>query len=429
MTQSNQKIAILGTGYVGLVAGTCFSDKGNEVACIDLNHERINLLKSGKIPFYEPGLEDMIKRNVSANRLKFSILDETSLNEFDAIFVSVGTPDDGSGKTDLTQVKNAVNYIVKNVTSPKIIVIRSTVPAGTCELLQSEITNLGMKHLVCSNPEFTKEGDAINDFMNPDRVVVGGPDLKEIKEFFISLYTPFTQVNHILFMSTQSSELTKYSSNAFLATRISFINDIARIASKLNADIGDVSNAIGMDQRIGPYFLNAGIGYGGSCFPKDTLSLVDQARAVGENINVLEGTIKTNDYQILYFVDKIINYFDEHSLQKTITLLGLSFKPNTDDVRESRGVLIYELLKGKGFTVNCYDPMDLNFIHDSIPYSRNMEDVLSNSSALVISVEDEAYAKIDITNLKKNGLKVIFDGRNILEKRLKGTDLIDYFCI
>ncbi len=425
----SKKIAILGTGYVGLVAGTCFSDKGNQVSCLDINRERVNQLSSGEIPFFEPGLEKMIHRNVSAKRLKFSILDQTSLDDFDAIVVSVGTPDDGSGKTDLSQVKSAVKYIVNNVSSPKIIIIRSTVPVGTCASFQTEIDNANLKHIVCSNPEFTKEGDAINDFLNPDRVIVGASDIERIKDFFNSLYLPFSQKKNILFMSTQSSELTKYSSNALLATKISFINDIARLSDKLNANIADVSNAVGMDKRIGSYFLNAGIGYGGSCFPKDTLSLMNQALQVDEGLNVLEGTVKTNNHQINYFVDKIIKYFEENNYEKKVTLLGLSFKPHTDDVRESRGIKIYELLKSRGYTVNCYDSMDLNFTNDPIPYHRNIDEALSGSQAIIISVEDEEYVNLDIDRLKARGLKAIFDGRNILERRLKGKNLIDYFCV
>ncbi len=428
--QKNNKIAFLGTGYVGLVAGTCFAEKGNLVSCIDIDQDRIGLLKSGKIPFYEPGLEEMIIRNINEGRLNFSSLEEADLDKYSAIFISVGTPDDGSGKTDLRQVHNAVDYIKGNVKTPKIIIIRSTVPTGTCSDIQSIIDKEnGLAHVICSNPEFTKEGDAVNDFLKPDRVVVGSPQLQEIHDFFYALYEPFASKNKILFMSTQSSELTKYSSNAFLATRISFINDIARIADKLNANIEEVSNAVGMDSRIGPHFLNAGIGYGGSCFPKDTLSLVDQAKAVGESINVLQGTIKTNEYQILYFLDKIIKYFHKNNLKKKVTIFGLSFKPNTDDLRESRGIMLYKLLKYEGFSIKCYDPMDLKFTNDPIPYYQNIEDSLEDSLAVIISVEDKEYEKLNIKTLKENGIKAIFDGRNILKGRAQKLEGLDYFSI
>lgn len=428
--QKNYKIAFLGTGYVGLVAGTCFADKGNEVNCIDIDKDRIKLLKSGKIPFHEPGLEEMIVRNMQKGRLSFSTLDEAKLEHYNVIFISVGTPDDGSGKTDLGKVYDAIDYLKENVKTSKIIIIRSTVPTGTCSAIQSKVDkDSDLNHVVCSNPEFTKEGDAINDFLNPDRVVVGSPENEEIKDFFHNLYMPFISKEKILFMSTESSELTKYSSNAFLATRISFINDIARIADKLNANIDEVSNAMGMDPRIGPYFLRAGIGFGGSCFPKDSLSLVNQANQVGENINVLEGTIKSNDYQILYFLDKINGYFKKNNLRKKVTLFGLSFKPNTDDLRESRGVMLYNLLKKDGFLIKCYDPMDLKFVNEPIQYHDNIEDSLEGSVALIISVEDEEYKNLDFKALKDKGIKAIFDGRNLLKDKIEQLEGIDYFSV
>ncbi|MBK57183.1 MAG: UDP-glucose 6-dehydrogenase [Flavobacteriaceae bacterium] len=428
--QKNIKIAFLGTGYVGLVAGTCFADKGNEVNCIDIDKNRIGLLKSCKIPFYEPGLEEMMVRNIQEGRLTFSTLDEAKLEQYCAIFISVGTPDDGSGKTDLGKVYDAFNYIKENVKTSKIIIIRSTVPTGTCSAIQSIVDeDNDLNHIICSNPEFTKEGDAINDFLNPDRVVIGSPQNKEIQNFFYTLYKPFILKENILFMSTESSELTKYTSNAFLATRISFINDIARIADKLNANIEEVSNAVGMDPRIGPHFIRAGIGYGGSCFPKDTLSLVDQANEVGEHINVLEGTIKTNDYQISYFLDKIDNYFKKNNLKKKVTLFGLSFKPNTDDLRASRGVMLYNLLKKEDFSIRCYDPMNLKFISKPIPYYQNIEDSLEGSTALIISVEDEQYKNLNFKALKENGIKAIFDGRNLLKDMTEELEGIDYFSV
>lgn len=428
--QKNNKIAFLGTGYVGLVAGTCFADKGNEVNCIDIDKDRIEILKSGKIPFHEPGLQEMMIRNMQKGRLTFSTLDEAKLELYNVIFISVGTPNDSYGKTDLGKVFDAINYIKENVKTSKIIIIRSTVPTGTCSAIQSIVDeDNDINHIICSNPEFTKEGDAVNDFLNPDRVVVGIPKGKEIKAFFYNLYMPFISREKILFMSNESSELTKYSSNAFLATRISFINDIARIAEKLNANIEEVSNAVGMDPRIGPHFIKAGIGYGGSCFPKDTLSLVNQANEVGESINVLEGAIKTNNYQILYFLDRINKYFQKNNFKKKVTLFGLSFKPNTDDLRESRGVMLYNLLKKEDFSIRCYDPMNLKFVSKPIPYYQNIEDSLEGSAALIISVEDERYKNLNFKALKENGIKAIFDGRNLLKDMTEELEGIDYFSV
>ena len=334
-------------------------------------------------------------------------------------------------KTDLSQLNSFIDFFLENVTSEKILVLRSTIPVGTCSNLRKRLdAESSLNHIICSNPEFTKkEGDAIYDFENPDRVILGIPPSEELKQKFISLYKPFTSKEKIIFMSTESSELTKYASNAFLATKVSFINDMARFADKTEANINDISLGMGLDPRIGSSFLNAGLGYGGSCFPKDTISLVNQALSYGESLNVLEGTVKTNNHQIRYFHDLILNYFIKNNLKKCITILGLSFKPNTDDVRESRGILLHKMLTDSGFDIKSFDPMILNSLDTSIEYTNNLTDALKSSNALVIAVEDHKYKKIDPELLKKNGIKVIFDGRNLLEEKDKKMKGIDYIGI
>ncbi len=426
---ANKTIAVIGTGYVGLVAGACLAFKGHKVTCFDINEKRIKDLSQGIIPFYEPGLEEKVK----TSNLNFSLVNEDLLDGFEAIFISVGTPDDGSGKTDLSQVKSALDFVIKKSEKKKIIIIRSTVPAGTCTKLQEYIASkTEIQHVVCSNPEFTKEGDAINDFEKPERVVVGVPDISDssLIDFFTSIYEDFIHKDNILFMSTESSELTKYASNAFLATKISFINDIARLCDKLNANIEEVSLGMGKDSRIGSSFLNSGLGYGGSCFPKDTLSLQNQANVVNESLYVLDGTIISNRIQIDYFFQKILNYFESKKLKKIITILGLSFKPETDDTRESRGLILYQLLLDRGFQVKCYDKMHLNLPENlsSLNYSKNMENALSGSNAVVITVEDNEFKKLDSSFLKKLGIKVVFDGRNILNGDHINKE-IDYISI
>ena len=430
MSKDKFKIGIVGTGYVGLVTGACFADKDNNVVCFDILEDRLNALSDGKIPFFEPGLAEKVKHNVSEGRLSFSLINEDVINDFDFLFVCVGTPDDGTGNTDLTQLYSFIEFLNENSKKESILVIRSTVPVGTCEEIQDQINlNNSFKHIVCSNPEFTKEGDAINDFEKPDRIIVGLPDDNYLKKKFISLYEPFTSSKNIIFMSTKSSELTKYASNAFLSTKISFINDMARFADNTGANISDVAHGMGMDPRIGNSFLNAGIGYGGSCFPKDTISLLNQASSRGETLNVLDGVIKTNDLQIQYFHKMIIEYFKTKNIDKKVTIHGLSFKPGTDDVRESRAVLLYKMLKDSGFIIKCFDPMNLNFINEPIPYSKNLNDALSGSNAAIITVEDQIYADYDLNFFKNKGIKAIFDGRNVLSYDEKKSDNLDYFGI
>ena len=430
MKINTQKIGVVGTGYVGLVTGACFSSRGIEVTCFDLNEERINTLSSGEVPFYEPGLEEMVSLNRKEGKLSFSLMNKEKINNVDMIFICVGTPDDGTGKTSMNQIDNAIDFVIKNLTEEKIIVIRSTVPVGTCESIQERIRNESLfNHIVCSNPEFTKEGVAINDFENPDRVIIGCPEDEEVRNNFLNLYKSFASEKNILFMSTESSELTKYSSNAFLATKLSFINDMARFADKVDASISEVAKGMGMDPRIGNTFLNSGIGYGGSCFPKDCLSLLNQASEKGEKLNVLEGVVVTNEYQINYFHKKILDYFESKELKKSITILGLSFKPNTDDIRESRGVLLYNLLLKSDFDIKCYDPMDLKFTDENISYFKNINQAVSDTKALVIAVEDKNFIELDFQSLKEKGLKAIFDGRNILKNTSKDLKGLDYISI
>ena len=422
------KITVIGTGYVGLVSGTCLADVGNDVLCLDVDASKIRMLQEGGIPIYEPGLEAMVKKNVAAGRLRFT----TSVEEAAAFgtiqFIAVGTPPDEDGSADLQYVVAAARGIGKHMTEYKVVVDKSTVPVGTADKVRAAIAEelkargQAIDYSVVSNPEFLKEGAAIEDFMKPDRIVVGVDDPRAA-ELMRQLYAPF-QRNHerLIVMDVRSAELTKYAANAMLATRISFMNELANLAEKLGADIELVRQGIGSDPRIGYHFLYPGCGYGGSCFPKDVQALVRTAREAGHNLKVLQAVEDANEFQKFVLARKITQRFGEDLSGKVVALWGLSFKPNTDDMREAPSrVLIGELFK-RGAKVQAYDPVathETQRIYGDEPrlsYATSPMAALEGADMLAIVTEWKEFRSPDFAAIKaKLRTPVIFDGRNLYD--------------
>jgi UDPglucose 6-dehydrogenase len=357
------KVAVIGTGYVGLVTGACFAETGATVYCVDIDEEKINMLNRGQIPIYEPGLDVMIERNREKDRLFFTTDINQALKEAEAAFICVGTPSDKDGSADLRYVLQVAHDIGKNIDHYLVVVTKSTVPIGTSEkvraAVQEELDKRGVdiEFDVASNPEFLKEGDAINDFMKPDRIVIG-TDNQRAEDVLRRLYKPFLLNGHpILFMDIPSAEMTKYAANAMLATRISFMNELARLAEKVGADINWVRKGIGSDPRIGPKFLYAGIGYGGSCFPKDVKALIRTGQEHGVDLSIVKAVEQVNNQQKRLLVDKVLQHYNSDIKGKIFTVWGLSFKPNTDDMREAPSIVIINLLLEHGAKVKAYDPV------------------------------------------------------------------------
>ncbi|MBU6468633.1 MAG: UDP-glucose/GDP-mannose dehydrogenase family protein [Betaproteobacteria bacterium] len=422
------KISIIGTGYVGLVSGACLADVGNHVLCLDLNPEKIAILKNGGIPIYEPGLEEMVKRNVAAGRLHFTTDIKESVDYGEVQFIAVGTPPDEDGSADLKHVIAAAQNIGQYMSQSKVIVDKSTVPVGTAEKVKQAIFNelqkrqLTIPFSVVSNPEFLKEGAAIEDFMRPDRIVVGADDQHAI-EVMRNLYAPF-QRNHerLILMDVKSAELTKYAANAMLATRISFMNELALLAERLGADIERVRQGIGSDPRIGYQFLYPGCGYGGSCFPKDVKALMKTASESDLELKILNAVEAVNARQKTVMLEKITTTFGHSLAGKHFAVWGLAFKPNTDDMREAPSRVVIDGLIALGASVSAYDPVAINeakHIYDSqshVQFSRSPEDALNKADALLILTEWKEFRSPDFSEIKRL-LKqpYIFDGRNIYD--------------
>jgi UDPglucose 6-dehydrogenase len=415
------KIAVVGTGYVGLVTGTCFAETGNEVTCVDIDKSKVDKLSSGQITIYEPGLEKLFLRNQREGRLKFVTSLEEGIQDAKIIFLALPTPPGEDGSADLKYILGVANDLGKIITDYKIIIDKSTVPVGTADKVQTAIA----KHAkvafdVVSNPEFLREGVAVEDFMKPDRVVIGTTSEKA-KKVLNDLYAPFVrQGNPVLFMDEKSAELTKYAANAFLATKITFMNEIAQLCERLGADVDLVRKGIGSDERIGKRFLFSGIGYGGSCFPKDVQALVHSSQGVNYPFKILEAVMEVNGKQKLHLVPKIEKYFKGQLKGKKIAMWGLSFKPNTDDVREAPALYMIEALLAAGASVAAFDPEAMNnvktIIGDKIVFCESKYDVLKDADALVIATEWSEFRTPDfdkIISLLKN--KVIFDGRNLFD--------------
>jgi len=436
------KITVIGTGYVGLVTGTCLAEIGNKVLCLDLDVDKINTLNNGGIPIYEPGLLEMVQRNVAARRLSFTTNIEDSVAWGQVQFIAVGTPPDEDGSADLQYVTNAARNIAKYMTDYKVVIDKSTVPVGTAEKVSTAMTEELAKRgadfpfSVLSNPEFLKEGAAVEDFMRPDRIVIGSDD-ERASTLMRILYAPFVR-NHdrIIFMDVKSAELTKYAANCMLATRISFMNELANLADKLGADIEQVRIGIGSDPRIGYHFLYPGSGYGGSCFPKDVQALIRTADDIGQSMEVLNAVEKANDAQKQILLEKIKSKFGENLSGMKFALWGLAFKPNTDDMREASSRVIIEGLWSMGATVTAYDPVAMTeskrvYGDDArLSYADSSTNALEGADALVIVTEWKEFRAPDFDHIKAT-LKtpVIFDGRNMyIPSQVKEAGL-EYFAI
>ncbi|MCR5114581.1 MAG: UDP-glucose/GDP-mannose dehydrogenase family protein [Bacteroidales bacterium] len=434
------RIAIVGTGYVGLVTGTCLSDVGLDVTCIDINEQKINLLKNGICPIYEPGLEDMLQNNMRAERLHFGTSLEEVIGQVDVVFSAVGTPPDEDGSADLSYVLEVARTVGRTMSQYVLLVTKSTVPVGTARkvraAVQEELDKRGVsiEFDVASNPEFLKEGDAISDFMKPDRIVVG-VDSTRAHNIMERIYKPFVLNGHpLIFTDICSAEMIKYTANAMLATRISFMNDIANLCEQVGADVNMVRRGIGTDSRIGSKFLYAGIGYGGSCFPKDVKALIHTGEENGCSLEILKSVEAVNEQQKSLLFRKIEKYYNGNLAGKTIAMLGLSFKPNTDDMREAPSLVLIDKLLEAGCSVRAYDPVAMDEcrrrIGDKITYCRNANETFAGADALMLVTEWSEFRILDFDKVKKEMKKaVIFDGRNIYNREEANAHGIDYFPI
>ncbi|MDL2304414.1 UDP-glucose/GDP-mannose dehydrogenase family protein [Bacteroides sp. OttesenSCG-928-D19] len=433
-------IAIVGTGYVGLVTGTCFAEIGVNVTCVDTNVEKIENLQKGILPIYENGLEEMVSRNTKAGRLNFTTSLESVLDDVEVIFSAVGTPPDEDGSADLKYVLEVARTIGRNMKKYVLVVTKSTVPVGTAKkvkaAIQEELDKRGLQieFDVASNPEFLKEGNAIGDFMSPDRVVVG-VESEQAEKLMSTLYKPFLLNNfRVIFMDIPSAEMTKYAANSMLATRISFMNDIANLCELVGADVNMVRHGIGSDTRIGRKFLYPGIGYGGSCFPKDVKALIKTAEQNGYEMRVLKAVEEVNELQKSLLFNKLLKHFDGDLKDKTIALWGLSFKPDTDDMREAPALVLIKKLLDAGCKVRAYDPIAMEEskrrIGDSIYYASDMYDAVLDADALMLVTEWKEFRLPSWAVVKKTmNRPLVFDGRNIYEKKEMEDLGFYYTCI
>ncbi len=419
------KIAVVGVGYVGLVTGTCFAEMGNHVICVDIDPVKIETLKSGKIPIYEPGLEEMVKRNAESGRLFFTTDIKKAVEESLVIFIAVGTPPDEDGSADLQYVVSVARDIARYMNEYKVVVDKSTVPVGTADIVKKEISaileerGVGYEFDVVSNPEFLKEGAALEDFMKPDRIIVGVDNIR-VGELMKVLYAPFNRTSdRVIVMSVRSAEMTKYAANAMLATKISFMNEIARLCEAYGADVAEVRNGIGSDTRIGYKFIYPGVGYGGSCFPKDVKAIIHMAKTAGVEAAVLNAVEDVNEAQKHVMFEKVKMHFGDDLNGKSFAIWGLAFKPQTDDMREAPSIVIIKDLIAAGASIRAYDPVATDEakrifgVNPSITYCDNEYDALENTDALLLVTEWHQFRYPDFTTIKQS-LKnpVIFDGRN-----------------
>ena len=434
-------IAIVGTGYVGLVTGACFADTGVNVTCVDVDENKVEALKQGRVPIYEPGLDELVAKNYKAGRLKFTTSLEEVLNGQDVVFCAVGTPPDEDGSADLKYVLQVARTIGQHLNKYLVVVTKSTVPVGTASKIRNAINEelakrgADVEFDVASNPEFLKEGSAIKDFMSPDRVVIG-VDSDRATAILTRLYKPFMVVNfRVIFMDIPSAEMTKYAANSMLATRISFMNDIANLCELVGADVNMVRAGIGSDNRIGRKFLYAGCGYGGSCFPKDVKALVKTASDCGYPMEVLQAVESVNERQKSILFRKLQRVFgDEPLAGKTITLWGLAFKPETDDMREAPALVMIDLLKKAGCKVRAYDPIAMDEckrrVGDAVTYCDNMYDALDGTEALLLLTEWKQFRLPDWNEVKRRMKRhLVIDGRNIFDAAEMTGYGFEYHCI
>lgn len=436
------KIAIVGTGYVGLVTGTCFAEMGTEVYCVDIDQKKIENLKNGIIPIFEPGLDEMVERNQKAKRLHFTTDLASILNDVDIVFSAVGTPPGEDGSADLQYVLDVARTVGKNLNKYIVVVTKSTVPVGTAKLvkkaIQEELDKRGKSDLgfdVASNPEFLKEGAAIADFMQPERVVVG-VESEKARAMMERLYKPFTINNYrIIYTDIPSAEMIKYAANAMLATRISFMNDIANLCEIVGADVNMVRKGIGSDSRIGSKFLYAGIGYGGSCFPKDVKALINTAKKLGYNMQILEAVENVNETQKNVLFDKLMKYYNNDIEGKTIAVWGLAFKPKTDDLREAPSLVLIDKILKAGGKIRVYDPVAMEeakhrLNDENIVFAKDIYDATLDADAILLVTEWNEFRLPTWEVIKKTVKKpVVFDGRNIYNKQELEDCGFEYFGI
>jgi UDPglucose 6-dehydrogenase len=422
------RIAIVGTGYVGLVSGACFAEMGVDVTCVDIDREKIEGLSNGVIPIYEPGLKNIVIRNHEAGRLHFTTDLPAVLNEMEIVFIAVGTPSDAEGNADLSYVMTVADTIADHMERPLLIVTKSTVPVGTSyrirDVIRKRLDERGLQNLkfdVASNPEFLKEGAAINDFMSPDRVIVG-VESQEAEELMSKLYRPFLLNNfRVIFMDILSSEMTKYASNAMLATRISFMNDIANLCERVGADVNMVRRGMGSDTRIGRSFLYPGCGYGGSCFPKDIRAIMKVGEDVGYEMSVIKAVEEVNNRQKMILFRKFNQWFNGDVKGRTVAVWGLSFKPETDDMRDAPSLTLIESLLNAGVLVRAYDPAAMQearkYLHDTIYYATDLYDAAIEADALIIPTEWKEFRMPDWNRLRSvMRHHLVIDGRNIYNR-------------
>ncbi|WP_411032147.1 UDP-glucose dehydrogenase family protein [Spongiimicrobium sp. 3-5] len=437
-------LTVIGTGYVGLVSGTCFAEMGNTVCCIDVDEKKIANLKNGVIPIYEPGLEAMVKRNVDNKTIAFSTSLKSNLEKCDIAFIAVGTPMGDDGSADLQYVLQVAKEIGQNMKHPLIIVDKSTVPVGTADKVQATIQEeldkrkVAIDFSVVSNPEFLKEGDAINDFMKPDRVVIGS-DNEEATEKMRALYAPFfrSSMDRLITMDVRSAEMTKYVANAMLATKISFMNEIANICELVGADVNKVRIGIGSDSRIGYSFIYPGSGYGGSCFPKDVKALKKTAEEHGYTANLITSVEDVNDRQKLVIANKVINRFGDDLTGKTFAIWGLAFKPETDDMREAPAIYVIKELAKRGAKINAYDPKAMDeaqhfYLKDveGVSYFNSKYETLQNADAMILLTEWKEFRSPDFEELKVQlNQPIVFDGRNQYNDKSMAKRGFEYFQI
>jgi UDPglucose 6-dehydrogenase len=415
------KLCVIGTGYVGLVAGTCFAESGNDVICVDIDERKIADLRSGKIPIYEPGLEELIRRNTENRRLQFTSDLNAGVKEGIVCFIAVGTPSDVDGSADVRMVLQAATDIARALPGYRVIVLKSTVPVGTADRVRETMAaHTTHPFDVVSNPEFLKEGAAVEDFMKPDRVVIGGNNERALS-LMKELYTPFVRTeNPILVMDNRSAEITKYAANAFLATRISFINQVANLCEKMGADVAEVRRGIGFDRRIGHYFLFPGVGYGGSCFPKDVRAVIRTAEENGMDFSLLKEVEAVNERQKRLLVEKVHARFGADLRGRQFAIWGLAFKPRTDDLREAPALVIIEALLKAGAGIAVHDPEALGrareVFGDRISYHRVNYEALTGADALLIVTEWNEFRRPDFSRMRAlMKTPIIFDGRNLYE--------------
>jgi UDPglucose 6-dehydrogenase len=415
------KIAVVGTGYVGLVTGTCFAETGNTVTCVDIDKNKVEKLSSGQITIYEPGLEKLFLRNQREERLKFTTNLAEGIADANVIFLALPTPPGADGAADLKYILGVANDLGKIIKDYKVIVDKSTVPVGTAEKVHAAIAkNCKCEFDVVSNPEFLREGVAVEDFMKPDRVVIG-TESERARKLMGDLFAPFVrQGNPVIYMDEKSAELTKYAANSFLAVKISFMNEIARLCELMDADVDMVRRGIGSDDRIGKRFLFPGIGYGGSCFPKDVQALVRSASEMKYDFKILNAVMDVNEKQKVYLIPRIKKYFSNNLSGKKIALWGLAFKPNTDDIREAPALYIIEELLKAGASVAAFDPEAMKnvmeVVGDKITYTENQYDALNNCDALIVATEWSEFRTPDFEKMNERmKTKVIFDGRNVFD--------------